>query len=156
VTPASAQAVLFLDTSALVRRYDWNEPGAARVRALCERRSGHRVVISAVTSPEIASAVNRKVREGVFTPSQRDRRWRLFREHRRSQYHEVALDAQIYRMAERLLFTHTLRAYDALQLSAALVTARLLSDIAQFQFCTADRAQGAAASAEGLTVELIA
>ncbi len=149
-------AVLFVDTSAAVRRYDRTEPGAARVRSLCRRPAGNRLVLARLTPVEMASALNRKVRERVITQAQRDRIWRLFAKHRRDQYHEMALDEQVYRRAEQLLVTHPLRAYDALQVAAALVAARLLGDLAPFRFCTADRMQAQAARAEGLDVELIA
>jgi hypothetical protein len=74
-------AVLFLDTSALVRRYDPAEPGAARVRSLVRRSSGHTLAIAEITPIEIASAFARKRREGRITPARQTRLWRLFREH---------------------------------------------------------------------------
>lgn len=150
-------SVIAFDTSALVRRYDRHEPGAQRVRALCGRAAGNTLLIARVTPVEIASALNRKGRERVLDSAGRDRIWRLFQRHRREQYRVVAVTEVVYRTAERLLFAHPLRAYDALQLAAALVAADTLGELApDFRFCTADRAQAAAAAAEGLAVELIA
>ena len=146
----------FFDTSALVRRYDAAEPGSDRVRALCRRSSGHALLVSRIAVIEVAAALNRKLREGRFDVAQRDQRWRLFRRHLRHQYRVNALEAPTFEAAERLVFAHPMRAYDALQLASALHSARLLAGlVADFWFCTADRAQAGAATAEGLQVELI-
>jgi predicted nucleic acid-binding protein len=114
------------------------------------------LVIAALTSVECASAFNRKLREGRFSARQLRQAWRLFQVHRRAQYRVVMLDEHAHRQAERLLFTYPLRAYDALQVTCALATARLLVGlVADFRFCTSDRAQAAAATSEGLQVELV-
>jgi hypothetical protein len=41
-------AAIFLDTSALVRRYDRSEPGAGRVRAICAPAQGHTLLLARV------------------------------------------------------------------------------------------------------------
>lgn len=149
-------AVLFFDTSALVRRYDRTEPGAGRVRALCARAAGHTLLISRLAPVEIASALNRKLRAGALDEPQHDRLWRRFRLHRREQYRLVALDEPVYQRAEQLLVLHRLRAYDPLQLAAGLRVAELLLGLApDFRFCTADRTQAQAAGREGPAVEVI-
>jgi uncharacterized protein len=80
----------------------------------------------------------------------------LFATHERRQYRIMAIDDDICSRAEDLLSHHTLRAYDALQLATALRVARMFAGSSvEFRFCTADRAQGVAASAEGLVVEMI-
>ena len=149
-------AVLFLDTSALVRRYDPAEPGAAQVRAYCRRSSGDTLLIAAITTVEIASALARKERDGALTASQAQRLWRSFRRDYRERYESVALGSAVLRQAERLLFAHRLRAYDALQLSSALAAQaafRLLTS--DFRFCTADHRQATTGEVAGLRVELI-
>lgn len=149
--------MVFFDTSALIRRYDRGEPSSDHVRNLCRRENGHTLLIAQLTSVEFASALNRKVRERSLTRVDCDRLWRLFRLHRRDQYQVLAIDNETTMMAEALLFSHRLRAYDAIQLASAIRTSRLLGDLApDFRFCTADQAQAEAASAEGLAVELIA
>ena len=152
----STAAALFLATSAIVRRYHETEPGAARVRALCRSSRGNRLIILRLASVEVASAFNRQLREGRISQAYRDRNWRLFQRHLRDQYHVVAVDEQVYQRAEQLLFSHPLRAYDALQLAAALIVVGLFGSSMQFRFCSADRTQAQAARAEGLDVELIA
>jgi predicted nucleic acid-binding protein len=111
-------------------------------------------VLARLASVELASGFSRKVRDGTATPSDRDRVWRLFRTHWRSQYEIVSLTEVVYRRAERLLFRHPLRAADALHLASALVAARSRPE-SGFQFWTADRRQAQAAAAEGLAVELL-
>jgi uncharacterized protein len=149
-------ALIFFDASALVRRYDNTEPGAASVRGICRPTAGNVVMLSRLTSPEVASAFNRKAREGSITASQRDRFWRQFRAHARLQYRVNLPDDETFRRAERLLFRHALRASDAVQLAAALRAQALLAAAGQeFRFCTADARQRQAAEAEGLTVQFI-
>ncbi len=150
-------AVIAFDTSALVRRYDRREPGSTAVRALCRRAGGNTLLISQIVPVEVASALARKSREGVVSPTERDLLWRLFRQHRRTQYRVLALSDVVCAQAERLLFSYSLRAYDALQVATALAAAELLRDLtADFRFCTADNSQAEAARAEGLAVDLIA
>ena len=150
-------AVIFFDTSALVRRYDAAEPGSARVEALCRAAAGHVLLIARITPLEVASALNRKLRERRLDASSRDRRWRLFRLHLRDRYRAITIDEQGLQVAEQLLFDHALRAFDALQLASALRSMRLLTDLTEdFRFCTADQAQARAAGREGLATDVIA
>ncbi|MGD9892660.1 MAG: type II toxin-antitoxin system VapC family toxin [Dehalococcoidia bacterium] len=147
--------ILFVDTSALVRRYDLTEPGSDQVLRLCRPANGHEITLLSITSVEVASALHRKLRDGAIDPAQRTRMWRLFVEHCRRQYRFLTLDQPMYRRAQRLVGRHTLRAYDALQLAAALEFARSLPRVTEFRFCTADRPQARAAEGEGLLVEII-
>lgn len=147
---------IFFDTSALVKRYDPAEPGADRVRGLCRRAQGWTLLIARITPVEVASALNRKLREGRFDVARRDQLWQLFRGHWRDHYRTVALDEDIWSHAQRLLFPYALRAYDAIQLASALRVAGVLADLtADVRLCTADRAQAEAAAGEGLRVELV-
>lgn len=149
--------VVHFDSSALVRRYDATEPGAAAVRTLCRPRSNAVIVIVRLTGPEIASALSRKSREGAITEDQCRRLWRQFRFHARYQYRVNDLDEETYRRAEQLLLRHPLRAADAIQIAGAIGSMRLLDPLdLDFRFCTADARQRMAAEAEGLTVEFIA
>ncbi|HYU20151.1 MAG TPA: type II toxin-antitoxin system VapC family toxin [Chloroflexota bacterium] len=124
--------------------------------ALCQRSAGHALLIAPIATMEVASALNRKLRENRLDAERRDRLWRLFRLHLRGEYRIIALDDQIYRLAVRILFHHALRAYDALHLATALRATRLLAGLtADFRFCTADLAQAEAAGREGLIVDHI-
>ena len=87
---------------------------------------------------------------------QRERLWQRFRLHWRNQYDVTALDESILRRAERLLFRHPLRAYDAVQIATAIQVVRAGSTAgSDVLFCTADAGQRQAAVAEGLGVEFI-
>jgi hypothetical protein len=114
-------------------------------------------MVTRITPIEVASALNRKLREGALTQEAGDRLWRLFRIHRRDQYRVIAPDEPAYVLAEGLLFVHRLRAYDAVQLATALRVAKLLADaVKDYRFCTADQRQATAAAQEGLDVEFVA
>jgi uncharacterized protein len=147
-------AAIFLDTSALVRRYDRSEPGASRVRAICAPGRGHTLLLARVASVEVASALARKVRDGTMPASERDRFWHLFRAHWRDQYQMVAVTEDAYSHAERVLFRSPLRALDAIHVGCALVVAAQLPQIG-LEFWTADKQQAQAARNETLTVELV-
>jgi hypothetical protein len=65
-------AIVFFDPLALVERYDELESGAERAQALRRRTAGHLFLLSAITSVEMAAALNRKMREGHISPRRRD------------------------------------------------------------------------------------
>jgi predicted nucleic acid-binding protein len=113
-------------------------------------------MIARVTLVEVAAALNRKVREGRFDTVRRDREWRLFGVHCRKQYVVTIVDEITFRQAEQLLCRYRLRAYDAMQIAAALQGQPVAASPAtDYRFCTADRVQAEAAELEGLVVELI-
>ncbi len=147
-------AAIFLDTSALVRRYDRSEPRASRVREICAPARGHTLLLARVASVEVASAFARKARDGTLRVADRNRLWRLFRVHWRDQYQVVAMTDDAYAHAERLLFRGPLRALDAIHIGCALVVAARLQQIG-VEFWTADKQQAQAARSAGLTVELV-
>src|SRR6266498_3761966 len=118
-------AVLFFDSSALIRRYTRTEPGARRVRLLCSRRAGHTVIISRLSRVEVASAFARKLREGVIDRRVRNLGWRLFLAHQRDRFHLFMLDEHVYLLAEELVSRYPLRTLDALQLACALRAAAM-------------------------------
>ena len=72
-----------------------------------------------------------------------------------SQYRVVALTEEIIEEAASLAKKHGLRAYDAVQLAAALDTSRVISQIesTQLTLVSADLELNAAAAAEGLATE---
>lgn len=147
-------AAIFLDTSALMRRYDRSEPGAARVRAICAPARGHTLLLARIASVEVASALARKSRDRAIRAADGTRLWRLFRIHWRDQYQVVAMTEDAYTHAERLLFRSALHALDAIHVGCALVVAARLPHIG-VEFWTADKQQARAARTEGLTVELV-
>jgi predicted nucleic acid-binding protein len=147
-------AVIFLDTSALVRRYDRMEPGSSRVRAICAPAQGNTLLLARVASVEVASAFSRKVRDRTIRAADRTRLWRLFRTHWRDQYRVVSLTEDAYGYAESLLFRSPVRTLDALHVGCALVVTARLPGV-QIEFWTADKQQAEAARSQQLTVELV-
>ena len=148
-------AAVFLDTSALLRRYDTTEPGAGRVRAVCAPGARRTLLLTQLSAVEMASALQRKRRERVLTVGEVQRIWRLFQTHRRGQYRRLVLTESAYARAELLVATYPLTAADALQLAGALGAAEELGTRVRLQFWTADAQQARAARREGLHVELV-
>src|SRR5713226_10026877 len=97
-------AALYLDSSALVRRYDDTEPGARRDEALCAPAAGNVLLISGLASVEVASALNRKNRLREINQQQREVIWGLFRLHQREEYRSLPVDTPTLETAELLTF----------------------------------------------------
>lgn len=149
-------ATYFLDTSALVKR-QVPEAGHAWVRALCDRRSGHTIVIAAAALVEVVASLSRMPRETPprLSVASRDRLIARFQQHVRRRYLVVELNRTVLLRAAALCRTHPLRAYDAVQLACALT--RRDDDLAAGNpapiFVCADANLLAIAQAEGFTVE---
>jgi predicted nucleic acid-binding protein len=144
----------YLDTSALIKRYDPQEPGAGAVVARLEET---RVILtSALTPVEAVSAFRMKQRSGVFSAEEVRLAVEVLEAHTALQYRLVSPKPPVYREAKRLLLRYKLRAYDALQLATALVVVRVSGlEVGALEFWTADRDQAGAAQAEGLSVRLV-
>ncbi len=147
-------AAIYFDTSAIMRRYDSLETGAAMVRAICLPSHGHDLLVGRHVTVEVASAIGRKTREGRFDARARTRVWRMFNGHVRRQYRVFDLNDAVYARAEQLVLAHALRAFDAIHIACALVVANESPD-SPLQFWTADRRQADVATAEGLEVLLV-
>jgi uncharacterized protein len=133
--------IRFFDTSALAKRYV-EEPGSAMVRAALLH---HAVVVARVTLAEVAAAVARATRNGSLTQAQRDTiLGRLPADFAKLQVVEIrpALVARVPALVAR----YPLRAYDAIQLAAAVGVRR--TGLAVEIWC-ADGDLAAAAVAEG-------
>lgn len=141
---------LYLDTSALVKRYDPLEPNASRVIELCDQPS-HALYTSSLTGPEVASALRRKEREKKLGAEGVTRAWSAFQAHTSGEYRLLAVSNEILRDAEWLVLHHTLRAYDAVHIASARAVQAVLRQ-ATLAFVTADAAQAQAARAVGLDV----
>jgi predicted nucleic acid-binding protein len=134
----------FWDASALIALCV-DEPVTGALRSLV---AGGMVAWS-VSVVEIASAIERRTREGRLTTSQRDTARAASRELAAAWTEVSALDA-VRDRAVRLVATHPLRAADAMQLGAALVAVADRPDGHAF-VCTDDRLRAAAAR-EGFAV----
>lgn len=133
----------FLDSSALVKRYA-DEPGAEAVRAL------DHAVVSALAQVEVPAAIWRKHRDGGL--SREDAA--LLADHFRFELESgavmstIGVGAEVLGLAAAFPERHGLRAYDAVQLASALLSARADPGLA---FGCDDHVLRRAAIREGLT-----
>lgn len=147
-------AAIFLDSSALVKRYV-EEVGTSFVRGITHRQSKNFIYIAHITAVEVTSAVARRRGGREITPKKASSILFRFRGHLAGRYNHLEISADLITAAMKLANTHGLRAYDAVQLAAALRIYRDWSDaeLGDFVFVSADKALNDAAKAEGLSVE---
>ena len=135
---------IMFDSSAFAKRYI-AEPGSEQVDAILQNAA--QLGLSALCVPEIVSALNRRVREGVLPHSGY--------EQAKAQLAADVGDAIVLQLtpevvatAVTLLESHPLRAMDALHIAGALVWQADL-------FVTADRRQHDAAQQSSLNSQFI-
>lgn len=110
--------MLFLDASALVKRYI-EEEGS---EVVAEATAGQPVAISRLSATEVASAICRRCREGDMGVEQREAAL-LTLDAERSSFHVVEFTEEITTRAAALLRRHPLRASDSVQLASCLLLA---------------------------------
>lgn len=109
----------FLDSSALLKRYV-SEIGSHWVENLMAAQAGNTTIVAQITQAEVVSAVSRRKRENLIS-SRTARAIRLLLDRNFARrYLVVNLSVPIIRLAEDLLESHPLRAYDSIQLASAL------------------------------------
>lgn len=147
-------AAYFVDSSGLVKRYV-REDGTAWMRRLTRRAPSTVIYIARVTAVEVASAVARRLKGRALTSASASSILRRFRQHLAGRYTVIEITPALVDEAMRLAKTHALRAYDAVQLAAALEIDRREQDagFAPVTLVSADQALNAAAVAEGLAVK---
>jgi hypothetical protein len=137
--------LLFLDASALVKRYI-RERGSTRIRRLLTEGD---VAIARLSEVEVASAFARLARAATISVAQRDRAMTTFIADL-SLWTVVELTADTTRHARLLLLRHALRTGDAIQLASAMVLRDSIGELEAFVAHDARLLQ--AAQAEGMTV----
>jgi uncharacterized protein len=152
---AAAYRAYFVDTSALVKRYV-QESGTAWVRRLTRHKPSTIIDIARITIVEVTSAVARR-RKGTppLAPSRASSIIRRFRQHLDGRYTVIEVTPALLDEAARLANAHLLRAYDAVQLAAALEIDRKERDagFAPVTLISADQALNDAATVEGFSVD---
>ena len=144
--------IYYADSSALLKKYV-NENGSVWTR---HALAAPAVVITAqLALIEIASALNRRVRDGTVTAHDYTRLANDFRDECRDQFQIITLDQALVNLSWAVLERHALRAYDAIHLASALVMDRQLVEagLAAPIFLAADDRLLKAAQAEGLAVD---
>lgn len=144
----------YFDSSALVKRYA-QEAGSAWIANLTDPPSTNRIFIALVTGAEMVAAVTRKVRIGAIAPQDAQVAITAFKNHFKTEYLVVLVNAAVVDLAMDLAERHGLRGYDAIQLASALTVQAELraSDTSLTAFISADTNLNKAAQTEGLTVE---
>lgn len=145
----------FIDSSALVKRYV-QETGTAWVRGITRQRPGTVLYIARITAVEVTCAVARRRSRGrTLTPQRASSILYRFRQHLAARYTIIEVTPLLLDDAMRLGNTHSLRAYDAVQLAVALEVDRShrAGGHNPITLVSADQELNNAAMAEGLTVE---
>ena len=144
----------FFDTSALVKRHVI-EAGSPWVKSLVRAKAAHTLYIARITAIEVTSAITRRQRAGSLSAAQGGAILGHFRRHLTQRYVIVEVAAPLLTAGMLLARTHGLRAYDAVQLAAALEVHRdhKNAGIGPITLVSADQELNAAGFAEGLIVE---
>ena len=138
--------MIYLDSSALFKRYG-RESGSDRLQE--SFRTPAEIATASLSYAEVASALNRKAREGAIISSEyRSAVDELEAGWARIQV--IPLSWQVLRRARTLLERCPLRGGDAVQLASAL----LLADATAVRFASADRRLSSAARSEGFSLLL--
>ncbi len=109
----------FLDSSALVKRYIF-ELGSTWLEAIADPRADNNLFITRIAWVEVLSAFARRQREENLSATDVEQSVETLRYDLDSQYQVVEIDAELVETAGELVRQHPLRAYDAIQLAAAL------------------------------------
>lgn len=145
----------YLDASAVVKRYS-PEVGSSWVRGLSEPAAGHVLMLGEITLAEGAAAFAAKHRApSGITQQERDDALALFLSHCATEYELIVINRSIIDRAVSLTQNHKLRAYDAVQLAAALTANDVLvaGNLSTLVFVAADNDLLSAARAEGLAAD---
>lgn len=144
----------FFDTSALVKAY-MPEVGTVWVRSLLDPNADNDIFIVRLTSVEMTSAIVRRHRSGKLTADSAAAALMEFHAQSASDFFVAEITDTIVGQAIQLVDRHALRAYDALQLSAAVDLRRRAATFGLQPpvFVSADNELNAAALREGLVVE---
>jgi len=144
----------FFDSSAIVKRY-LIETGTAWVGSITDLAAGNSVYLARVTLVEVISAITRKARGSGLSASGASKAIGDFRDDFGNEYSVIELTPRLIEQAADLVEAHALRAYDAVQLAAALeINANMrLAGAPPITLVSADGALNTAALAEGLAVD---
>ena len=141
---------LFLDTSAVVKRY-MDEAGSDVVRRLVHPRNSNHVYIAHITVVEGVAAIARRARTGDVTAEHALSAFDGLQRDADSLYSVIPVGAVVIERAVTLARANVLRGYDAVQLAAALLLADALR-AEPVTLVSADRRMCDVARQEGMDV----
>lgn len=136
--------ILYLDTSALVKKYFDEKHSAEVIKAW---KSAWGIATSVVAYAELVAAVYRKAAEVRLNKARIDRIVRFF-EDDWSSFIIVEIDHRLNQMVHKVIASYSLRGFDAIHLSSALTIGSAVSE--DFYFGCYDERLSQAARAEGL------
>jgi predicted nucleic acid-binding protein len=141
----------YADSSVLVKRHV-REAGTDWFAAVADPATGNTVLSVQISQVEVISALQRRVRDGTLDARDATRLGDDFQALCAAEYRLIALTAPVIERACLLLERHPLRAYDAVQLAAALSAqeALIAAGVAGLMFLSADHRLLNAAIVEGL------
>jgi len=147
-------AVLFFDSSGLVKRYI-AETGTAWVIGLLRPSAANDVFIGNITGIEVASAIARRLKIGSISQTTARKALNRFKRDFAKRFIVVDLTPQIVEQGILLAENYGLRGYDTAQLAIALaVQSRLFKGgITSLTFISADNNLNQAAQTEGLPID---
>ena len=144
----------YADSSVLVKRHV-AETGSAWVQSLCDPQANHLIMTSRISQAEVFSALNRRRRESALSQTDYAALANDFTAVLNQQYQIIECMPAVVLQTRRLLEQYSLRAFDAIQLSSALLTNQLAlaQDLSAIVFLSADTRLTTAAQSEGLLVD---
>jgi predicted nucleic acid-binding protein len=144
----------YVDSSVLVKRHVF-ELGTNWFQHIADPASGNTILTAQISIVEVISAVQRRVREGVLTQADAHQIAIDVRALGQHEYHLIAITSAVIERACQLLERHPLRAYDAIQLAAALITDETYraANLARAIFLSSDQRLRQAAIDEGLPTD---
>ena len=147
-------AAYFIDSSALVKRYV-REIGTSWIRSLTHRGTANQIYLVRITAVEVTSAVARRRRGKTLSSRQASSILSRFRKHLAGRYKVLEVTPALLSEAMMLANSHELRAYDAVQLAAALeLNSRWIKGgLGGIVLVSADVDLNKAAQADGVRVE---
>jgi len=147
-------AAFVMDTSAVVKRYV-QEIGTSWVRSIADPTASHLIYLARITDVEFTSAVVRRQRGGTLSAHDAAATLRQFRQDLVLGYRIIEVTPALLSTARSLAERHGLRAYDAVQLAAAveLNAQWLAAGTGTITLVSADQELNAAAATEGLPIE---
>jgi uncharacterized protein len=147
-------AAYFFDSSAIVKRYV-AETGSAWVGEILNPAARHRIYIARISIVEVTAAVARRQRDGSLSAEAASSLIERFDEDCGGAYRIVEMTALVLELAAELAASLGLRAYDAVQLGAALTLhrRRVAARHGGLTLVSSDTELNAGAISAGLAVE---
>lgn len=147
-------AAYFFDSSAIVKRY-LIEVGSGWVSSTADLAAGNEIYLARITFVEVISAVTRKSRSSGLSATGAMKAIADYRHDFTNEYSLIEITPTIIEQAGDIAELHALRAYDAIQLAAALQIDAEMKSAGGFAITlvSADGALNTAALAEGLAVD---